>query len=743
MKKILLSLGLLLPAASMVFAGEGGIQWGTPDARVFASAPLIGAQHFKTFSANLGQIYAALSRTGTPFQLQLPLPDGSFRTFKVRYTPISTEELYRRNPGLETYTFTAEQVGNAGVTAKLDVTPQGFHAMILDGSNQYFIDPYSRATTSEYIVYDKRHLSTEGRQHMVCEMNNLAVSPPVPEPAALVSGATSREYRLALSCTGEYAQAATGSSTPTKAQVLSQMMTTMNRVNGIYEKEFAAHFTIISNTDTLIFLDGPTDPFTNNSASALISENQSVTDLRIGTPDYDIGHVFSTGGGGLASLGVLCNKVNKARGVTGSPNPIGDAFDIDYVAHEMGHQLNAEHTFNAATGSCSGNGVPSQAYEPGSGSTIMAYAGICGSSNNLQSNSDAYFHTASLRVITTFLANRTCGSNLPTGNLPPIVPSVAADYSIPYLTPFEIEAPIATSGNGTSAIKYCWEEYDLGSFRSSFASTTATGPIFRSFPPTDSLKRVFPTPRRLVRNTFDYIGEKLPTVSRNLSFRLTVRDVRNNLGSINILDGGGADGGNVNVSVVQTTDTFKVTSFPDAGLTLPGGRKTTVTWKVAGTDVAPINASTVDIYFSTDSGYNFPYLLKQGTPNDGTEEIVLPNIVTDRGRIKVKASNNIFFSLNGTPFAVTFTDLAGIANIAYENEIRVFPIPASDVVRVENQLKNMDAQLFNALGQLVWKGPLQTGINTVAVKDLPRGAYYFRFQNAGENVFVTRSLLLQ
>ena len=293
MKKILLSLGLLLPAITPVWAGEGGIVWGQPDAEIFASAPLIGAQKFKTFSANLVQMYAALPRTGTPFQLQLPLPDGSFRTFQARYTPISSEEMYRRNPALETYTFTAVQVGKEGVTAKLDITPHGFHAMILDGGNQYFIDPYNRATTSEYIVYDKRDMSTEGRQRMVCEMEEVAAIPTPPVgPGAYVSGSIQREYRVALSCTGEYAQASTGLTAPTKLQVLARMITTLNRVNGVYEKELATHLTLIPNTDTLIFLDGATDPFSNNSATALINENQNITTSLVGPANYDLAMCF-------------------------------------------------------------------------------------------------------------------------------------------------------------------------------------------------------------------------------------------------------------------------------------------------------------------------------------------------------------------------------------------------------------------------------------------------------------------
>ncbi|RYD92439.1 MAG: hypothetical protein EOP50_12720, partial [Sphingobacteriales bacterium] len=460
------------------------------------------------------------------FVVSFPLPDGSEGKFSVWEAPVMAPGLAAKYPELKTYA--GKGIDDKTATIRFDITPAGLHAQILSAAGAQYIDPYTLENTSYHISYNRTDLPARNSA-AACgflpqpdpELENntaLANAAALARQLQLVSNGTNlRTYRLALSCTGEYAAYHGG----TVAGALAAMVVSINRVNGIYERELAIRMELVENNDTLIFLSSTSDPFSNSNGGTMLSQNQTVTDQRIGGANYDIGHVFSTGGGGIASLGVPCRGGMKAKGVTGLNNPIGDAFDVDYVAHEMGHQFGAQHTFNGTTGSCNGNRSSSTAYEPGSGSTIMAYAGIC-TSNNISPKSSPYFHSASFNQIVTYTTNgfgNTCPVITPTGNTPPDV-DAGDSYYVPYLTPFRLMAN-ASDPDGDS-VTYCIEQVDLGPGGYAL-SPSGNAPIFRSFDPVPDNFRYFPALPKVVTNT-QVIGEMLPSYQRLMHFRVTARD---------------------------------------------------------------------------------------------------------------------------------------------------------------------------------------------------------------------------
>jgi hypothetical protein len=384
------------------------------------------------------------------------------------------------------------------------------------------------------------------------------------------------------------------------------------------------------------------DGYTNNNGVTLLGQNQTKLDTVIGSANYDIGHVFSTGGGGIASLSVPCVSGSKARGVTGLTSPTGDPFYIDYVAHEMGHQWSANHTFDCcSTTSCSSNRAASAAYEPGSGSTIMAYAGICGA-NDLQPHSDPYFHRRSLEEIESYSRSgtgNTCTATVADGNETPTV-DAGPSYTIPRSTPFALTGS-ATDPDEEDLLTYCWEQFDKTATGHQPASPVADSPIFRSFNPTGSPTRIFPKVEDLVDGT-PTIGELLPTLAQTLDFRLTVRD--------NALPAGGEGFDSTTVTVDAASGPFLVTA-PNTAITWNGSGPHTVTWNVANTTAAPVSCAGVDIALSTDGGFTFGKTLAAAETNDGSADVMTFHD-TATARVRVMCSDNIFFDISNADFTI-------------------------------------------------------------------------------------------
>jgi hypothetical protein len=570
--------------------------------------------------------------------LALPLPEGGFGRFRVEASPIMEDALAAQFPEIRTYR--GQGVDDPAATVRFDWTPAGLHAMVLSPRGTLFVDPETKGDSSHYVAYYSRDYARRVRPSFRCTVTGKEVARSATAAAADVTiqspGSLLQRYRLALAATGEYTQFFGG----TVSGAMAAMATTMNRVNAVYERELAVRMVLVANNASIVYTNASTDPYTNNDGSTMLGQNQSNLNAVIGSANYDIGHVFSTGGGGVAGLGVVCSS-GKAKGVTGSGQPTGDSFDIDYVAHEMGHQFGGNHTFNGTTGSCGGgNREASAAYEPGSGSTIMPYAGICGA-EDLQPHSDDYFHAKSLLEMSAFLASggASCDQTSSTGNTPPVV-DAGPSFTIPSRTPFTLTAS-GSDANG-DALTYAWEEYDLGA-ASPPSTDNGNRPIFRSFLPTTSPSRTFPKLANILANTTT-IGELLPTTTRTMTFRVTARDNR--------AGGGGFGTDTTQVSVRSDAGPFVVTA-PNTALSWAGGSMQTVTWNVANTAAAPVSTANVRILLSTNGGQTFPTTLVASTPNDGSEAVVVPNTPTSSARVKVEAVGNIFFDVSNANFTIT------------------------------------------------------------------------------------------
>lgn len=572
--------------------------------------------------------------------LALPMPYGGFANFSIVESPMQEPGLAAKFPDIKTYS--GQGIDDKTATIKLDWTGFGFHAQILSPlSGAIYIDPYSRGNVENYMSYFKKDLKPSNNYEEVGLEGATDASFNTNQTTSGYCFSQLRSYRFAVACTGEYA-AAVGGSTPSLLH--SAIVTTVNRVNGVYEQEVAVRLILVSNNNLNEYLNASTDPFTgNNNANVLINESHSVITSNIGTANFDIGHTFSTGGGGLAGLGVVCNSGNKGRGITGSSNPTGDGYDIDFVAHEVGHQFGGNHTFNSTTGSCGGgNRSASSAVEPGSGITIMGYAGICGS-NDLEPHSIANFHTKSQEQIGTYAFSgfgSTCGTLIATNNTAPVV-NAGSDYVIPANTPFMLTGS-AVDAEG-DVMTYSWEQYDLGTAGN---WNSGNNPLFRSFVPKVTPTRFFPKLQDILDGTTT-IGEMLPPSARTMNFRLTTRDNRSGAAAI--------CSDEMIVTVVNSSG-FNITSQNTiTSWTANGTNTATVSWNVAGTNTGAINTPNVTILFSADGGQTFPYTIVTSTPNDGSEDIIIPSVKTTNGRIMVKGAGNIFFDINGAAISINPT----------------------------------------------------------------------------------------
>ncbi|MEO8768730.1 MAG: reprolysin-like metallopeptidase [Ferruginibacter sp.] len=638
-------------------------------------------KEFKLFTLNIEPLRQELftvvnnaSRHSTI--ISLPNTDGNMEQFEVFEASNFEPALQAEYPQIRA--FSGKGITDRYATLKLSISPAGIQTMVFRTNKAEFIERYSEDHTVYAVFTSQRN---PGQLPWACTTDDHAFDNDVHAKITNSNFTNSsagqlKVMRLAQSCNGEYANYFGATSVSQIALVYAGINATITRCNGCYEKDLGVHLNVIAGNDPVIFFNAATDPYTtwNNTTSPANGINdwngQLLTTLKalIGDANFDIGHMFgkSGGGGNAGCIGCVCGNgttpgTYKGAGITSPADniPEGDNFDIDYVVHEVGHQMGGNHTFSFGY-----EGGTSAQKEVGSGITIMGYAGI--TNQNDSSHSIPYYHEATIRQIQTNLATKTCPvtTDITAVNATPVVAAVG-NYTIPISTPFALTGS-ATDANPGDALTYQWEQNDdMGSTQTAGASaasaTKATGPNWLSFNPTASGTRYLPRltsilngalfTNALAGGTPNLKVEYLSSVNRTLNFRCTVRDNSPYVSTAPVSVGQTAFTDMV-VTVTNTSGPFAVT-VPNTNVSWQAGSTQTITWAVANTTLAPVSCANVKISLSIDGGYTWPIVLVANTPNDGTETVTIPNNVTTTARVVIESVGNIFFDISNTNFTIT------------------------------------------------------------------------------------------
>lgn len=622
---------------------------------------------FKLFDLSLSairqELFSAINQTlKNKAIISLPNADGGIEQFEVYEASNFEPALQAKFP--EIRAFSGRGITDRYATLKLSISPQGIQAMIFRTEKENeFIEPYSKDHITYAVFKSKRE---KNKLPWACTTDDKTFDAGIKNQLAQTNGVTSsagelKTMRLAQSVTAEYSNYFGATSPAQVALVLAAVNTTLTRCNGCYEKDLALHLNLIPATVNVFYYDPNTDPYSPGAVGAggaWNGELQSTLTSVIGEANYDIGHLFgaSGGGGNAGCIGCVCVNGSKGSGFTSPADniPEGDNFDIDYVVHEVGHQLGANHTFSM---SLEGTG---RNKEVGSGITIMGYAGI--TSQDVAPHSIDIYHETSIEQIQANLAIKLCPvtTNITANNATPVVAPLT-NYTIPISTPFALTGSATDANN--DPLTYCWEQNDnstVSGANSVASPTKASGPNWLSFSPVSSPTRLFPTLATILAG-LDVTGplpggdpgtniEALSSISRTLNFRLTVRDNHPYSSTPPIAVGQTAYSDMV-VTVTNTAGPFKVTS-PNTNVGWCDGSTQTITWDVNGTDGGIINCANVKISLSTDGGQTFPIVLFASTPNDGSETFVVPSNFTSTARIKIESIGNIFFDICDSDFNI-------------------------------------------------------------------------------------------
>lgn len=574
--------------------------------------------------------------------VKLPTGATTSSLFHVRDSGTLPPALAAKFPGMRSFRGSDAE----GRTVRLDLSKEGVRASVREGDKEWLIHPGD-------VAMARGNASMASSSSAVARASEASEAPELPDlpvsMAALRSGGGVRyDFRLAVAASSAYVARFGG----TVEAALGEIVHAVNRANEVFETDVGVHFTLVDDNEKIIRANPRRDPYRRMDPGPATVR---LIDREIGTKNYDIGHAVTTLVGGESHMGTSCSDdrsadffaTHKAAAWSGHANPESEPYAVGFMIHVLGRQLGAWPTANG----CGRTTLADRAVEPGGGSTVMGYAasGCGGEVQWLQARPDLYFHATSIQQMQGWLGSRggRCArKHINPVSAPWIDPEpLAEEKIIPARTPFMLEGSAESAAGGLRPT-YTWEQMDVGDEQRGALTDRGNGPLFRSFAPTPSGIRSFPRMAAVLGHETVEPGETLPTTSRLLNFRLSVRDNGGEQATVASAD--------TRVRVIDTGRPFTVLS-PDAGTRGVGGQALHMRWDVAGTTGEPISCHFLEIDLSVDGGASWLATpLAKDVRNDGEADVTLPAIElpTERARLRARCDWRPFFAVSPGDFTI-------------------------------------------------------------------------------------------